>query len=180
MSSKEVKIEKQLSIVETDTFLKSLADALSGKPHRDLTSYGIDLQDFKKIKMDIKKESSQFNIKLKVKYGLPVHEKSMEDDIEGPLKYKTLKKEMKNTFKTLKASIETGNLPEAETVGVFLKQAELMVSYTGKGYGDEYYDEFIKLCQQFKEAFDSGEIALLLSAYNAVDARKALCHDKYD
>ena len=179
MGSKEVKIEKILSVADADSFLHTLADTLAGKPGGDLSSHGIDLQDFKKIKMDLKKDGDQFGLKMKVKYSTPVLG-SVAEDAGGPMKYKTLKKQMKSTFKTMKTSIESGSLPSPEVVDTFMQEAVLMVSFTGSGYGDEYYDEFIKLCHNFKQIFDSGEIDKLGAAFNALDARKALCHEKYD
>jgi XXXCH domain-containing protein len=179
MGSKEVKIEKQLSVEDTGSFLQTLADALVAEPKVDLSSYGIDLHDFKKIKMDLKKEGDLFGLKLKVKYSTPVLDGTRED-AAAPMKYKTLKKQMKNSFKTLKTSIEGGSLPDKKTVEMFMQQAEMMVSFTDSGYGDEYYDEFIKLCHEFKQTFVDGDFDKIVTAFNGIDARKALCHDKYD
>jgi XXXCH domain-containing protein len=179
MGSKEIKMEKQLSGADSEVFFKNLADALAGKPEVDLSALGFDLQNFKKIKMDLKKDGEQLGLKLKIKFSSPETESGIEDT-SAPLKYKTLKKQMKNTFKNLKASIESGSLPEPEVVETFMQQAELMVSFTDKGYGDEYYEEFIQLCHDLKQAFEAGELEPLVTAYNCIDARKALCHDKYD
>jgi len=179
MGSKEVKIDKQLSFADTDNFLKTLGDALAGRPAVDPSALGFDLQDFKKIKMDLKQEGNLCCLKIKVKYTSPASGSSSED-ATGQKKYKTLKKQMKASFKVLKTAMEAGSLPSAETVGAFMEQAGLMISYTDRGYGDEYYDEFMKLCSDFKEIFDAGDLQQLTEAFNAIDARKALCHDKYD
>ena len=180
MGSKEVKIEKQFSPADTGAFLKTLADGLAGKPEGDLSPYGIDLQDCKKIKVDIKPEGEIFNLKLKVKHRSPAQGTTADEGSAGPMKYKTLKKQMKSTFKSLKTSLEAGTLPPKETVETFMQQAVMMVSYKDQGYGDEYYDEFMKFCNDLKQAFDAGDMEQLVTAYNCVDARKALCHDKYD
>ena len=179
MGSKEVKIEKHLSTEDTGSFLCTLADILTGRSHGEDSSPGIDLQDFKKIKMDLRKEGELLSLKLKVKYSSPVLESGAEDT-GAPMKYKSLKKQIKSTFKTIKASIEGGSLPGADVVETFMQQAELMVSYTARGYGDEYYDEFMNLCRKFRQVFEDGDLDKLVTAYNALDARKALCHDKYD
>lgn len=179
MGSKEVKVEKQLAAKDAYSFLKNLADNLPGKTEGALSPFSIDLQDFKKIKMDLKKDGDQYSLKLKVKYSSPETESGTED-LGSPIKYSTLKKQMKNTFKTLKTSIADGNMPERTIVDTFMEQAGLMVSFTDSGYGDEYYEEFMKLCHEFKHIFDAGNFEPLVGAFNAIDARKALCHDKYD
>jgi XXXCH domain-containing protein len=180
MGSREIKIEKQLSAADFENFSKDLASALLGKPEDYLSSEGINLKDYKKIRLDIKSEADLFAIKLKIKYKTPTIEEKIGDDSRGPVKYKTLKKQMKSTFKSIKSSLAAGTLPNKETVDSFMREAEMMVSYTNRGYGDEYYEEFIQFCQEFKQIFDTEDIDKLLAAYNAIDARKALCHDKYD
>jgi XXXCH domain-containing protein len=179
MGSREVKIEKQLTVQDTENFLRNLADGLTGKAEGDLSSYGIDLQDFKKIRLSLKQEAEQFGLKVKVKYKSPTPEGTPEET-GIPVKYKSLKKQIKKTFKDIKTSLDAGNLPTPATVETFMAEAEMMVSFTDRGYGDEYYGEFMQMCNDFKQAFEAGDPDLLLTAYNCIDARKALCHDKYD
>lgn len=179
MSSKEIKIVKQLAAEGAGSFIKSIADILGDNPEGDPSFYGVDLQDYRKIKMDLKREGDQFTLKIKIKYSAPIPGSS-EEDTGTPMKYKELKKQMKSTFKALKDSIAVGKMPGRDVVDTFMEQAEMMVSFTGRGYGDEYYEEFKKLCHDFKQISNSGDLVALIAAFNAIDARKALCHEKYD
>lgn len=179
MDKKEVKIEKHLAAGEAAGFLHSLAEALTEKPAKNIYYDGVQLQGLKKVKMHLKKDGDLFSLKLKFKYSAPSDEKK-SGLTKKPAEYKTLKKEINKSFKSLKASIDKGSMPAAQTVDTFIQQAEHMVTFKNLGYGDEYFEDFIRLCHEFKKTYQTGNIESLVRAYNNIDARKALCHDKYD
>jgi XXXCH domain-containing protein len=53
-----------------------------------------------------------------------------------------------------------------------------MVSYPG--YGDEYYESYIKACEAFKAAFESGDVAKMHETIDVLVHEKSRCHAKYD
>ncbi|MBU0481300.1 MAG: GAK system XXXCH domain-containing protein [Proteobacteria bacterium] len=178
MGSREMIFEKLLDLEEVGKLLHKLADTIEGKPDIDISSYDIDLEDFKKIKIQLKKSGPQLQVKVKIKSRETLV--GDNEDVVAPVKYKTIKKQMKTTFSAMKSSIENNEIPHRYTVERFLDQAKTMISFTNQGYGDEYYEEFMKLCCELKNNHDTGNLELFVTTLHAIESRKTLCHDKYD
>lgn len=237
MGNKENERKMTLNLPEGEVpaFFKYLAgrfgDAVSaeGGAEGEMPDGGseqdIDLADFSKVKISLKKKDGAVSIKVKVKAEPAIEEEAdagadtggeeeetaegekpeQEDKKKDKLKissnggkkkdkekssaedrekesgkksekkeYKKLKKRMKKSFKELKKAAEEGALPAEETVNEFLQDSEQMVSF--EGYGDEMYDEYIRHCEQFREAFGKGEIEPFREAVLALDRIKEDSH----
>lgn len=169
------KIQRTLDKKELAEFLRELANGIENGGKDELAG----VEDFGKIKIGIKDEFGQISLKAKIKPA-----KSVETDLEGDTqspgkpKYKHLKKRMKSTFKVLVKMIHDGQVPPKEAVDVFLEDSKLMVSYPG--YGDEYYDDYTKACENFQTAFESGDVAKMHETIDVLVHEKSRCHAKYD
>ena len=175
--SDDFKLSKYVDQKGLADFFRSLADAVE---KGDADEFAC-IDDFKKIKIGIKNEFGQINLKARIKGG-----KTCEPPLEGEAgegtrakpKYSTLKKRMRSSFKMLVNMIHDGNVPPREAVEAFLADSALMVTYPG--YGDEYYESYTAICANFKAAFDSGDIEKMHAAVDALVHEKSRCHAKYD
>jgi XXXCH domain-containing protein len=155
-------------------FLRTVADCIeNGKPV--IEGYDIDLSDFQKLKMSLKKISDLMNVKLKLKLVSP--EDTQEDDEFEEEKYSKLKKRMEVYFKDLLKSLQDNQIPSREIVSVFLRDSEQMTGYPG--YGDEYYQEYRRACQDFEKVYEREDLAGLKECADTLNTLKSRCHDKY-
>jgi len=158
------------------SFFRQLADALEKGGTGELEC----VDEFKKMKIDVKDEFGQLTLKMKVKIPdtcLPSEEGGGDGTSARP-KYKTLKKRMKSSFRMLVKMIHDGHVPPAQAVESFLADSALMVSYPG--YGDEYYESYIRACEAFGAAFESGDVERMHQAIDVLVHEKSRCHAKYD
>ena len=185
---KDNKIEKTINQDELPDFLRKIAAALENGASDDI-AYLAGIEDFKKLKINIRNEYGQTSIKIKAKPPKVEPQLSNEqktsdqnsgEDIAAKPKYSLLKKRMRSSFKIIFKALHGGEMPPSEAVEEFIADSHLMVSYTGKGYGDEYYDEYIATCEIFKNAFESGDIESTHKACDELNNIKAHCHSKYD
>lgn len=176
-----MKINKYVDQTELAGFLRELADAVENGGEGELAC----VNDFKKLKIAIKNEFGQINVKLKIKAADTCEEEGVEAPTaeaaeagQAKPKYKHLKKRMKSSYKMIVKMIHDGEVPPAEAVESFLADSDLMVTYPG--YGDEYYDDYITVCEAFKKAYESGDLAKMDEAIGAISHEKSRCHAKYD
>jgi XXXCH domain-containing protein len=170
-----VKIQKYVDNKELAAFLRDMAEALEKGGKDELAC----VEDFQKIKIAVKNEFGQIQLKAKIKPGGTCEGAEGESpETLGKPKYKHLKKRMKSSFKMLVKMIHDGQAPPKEAVESFLEDSELMVSYPG--YGDEYYESYIKACEAFKAAFESGDVAKMHETIDVLVHEKSRCHAKYD
>lgn len=170
------KIYKQVEQKDLPAFLRELADALE---HGGTDEFAC-VDDFKKFKVSGEAEYGQVRLKLKFKTEQECASPFADEGEPGaPLKprYKDLKQHMKSSFRMLVKMIHDGDAPPKEAVDSFLKDSELMVSYTG--YGDEFYETFTKACADFKAAYDSGDIAQMHTTIDVLVHEKGRCHAKF-
>lgn len=185
MSAKEVKFEKVLSSKEAADFLRALAQEIESGSKDQLKEFDLEFDDLKKLKIEIKRSGEQLHLKGKAKLNqadeveTPAEAAAGEGKAkaEKPLKYKTLKKRMEKSFKAISASLAKDALPAKDAVDSFVADSERMVSYPG--FGDEYYEEYSKVCVQFNVAFENSDLTALKEKCAELAAVKKLCHDRY-
>lgn len=179
----ESKISKYVDEPELAAFFRDLAEALEKKGEGvgdELACLG----DFKKLKIGVKNEFGQIKLKMKVKPASPCEEVVLNEDgeevvgIPAKPKYKTLKKRMKSSFRMIFKMIHEGQVPPRDAVDSFLEDSALMVTYPG--YGDEYYDEYMKVCEAFKKAYETADMIEMGKTVDALAHEKSRCHAKYD
>ncbi|AMK12730.1 MAG: GAK system XXXCH domain-containing protein [Pseudodesulfovibrio sp.] len=173
--SDDATISRYLESRELAEFFRNLADAVENGGQGELAC----VEDFSKIKIRVKKEYGQINLKAKFKTAAPcVPAVDSETGEPAKPKYKDLKKRMRGSFRILVKMIHDGSVPPAEAVEAFLADSALMVTYPG--YGDEFYEQYTAVCDEFRAAYASGDIERMHAAVDALVHEKSRCHAKYD
>ncbi len=152
----------------------------------------VDLEGFRKLKVSLRQNpDGSVQVKLSAKYprpsgtpqsasgGQPV---SGEGDAQGATdtavpKYTSLKKHMKQTFKSIGHALSAGQLPPSLEARSFIADSRLMIEYQGKGEG--YYEAYRNLTDDFEAALSTGSLDGLRSAYQALAQLKRECHSRH-
>ncbi len=145
----------------------------------------VPLEGFSSIKLSVKNMGESSLIKIKLKY-----QKTEDNDIfvnegdeagptleSGRPKYKSLKKKMKNEWKTLRLSLQNGQLPDPTIASVFIEESRLMTTYPGKG--DEYYAAYNAATDAFEKAVNDKDLEAARIAMSELGRLKRECHDRY-
>lgn len=172
----ESKIEKFIKPEELPDFLRKMAKAIETGESEDLPYFGV-IAGYEKLKININLNPEQTTIKIKAKPAKQFEEQENPDGLPQKIKYSNLKKRMKDTFKTIFKTIHAGTVPPKEVVSMFLEDSKLMVTY--EGYGDEYYEEYIAACEEFKTAIDSNNIEEIHKTCDNLNSIKAHCHSQH-
>jgi len=185
--SGECKMERHMPKEGLPAFFREMADALEkGGGEGEFEN----LDGFVKFKLSIKEAFGGFNLKMKVKAprpyvpaAAPIEGQETEgapgqDNIGGQPRYKNLKKRMKASFKVILRMLHEGQCPPAEAVASFLSDAETMCMYPGKG--DPFYPEFLQVCREFADAYDSCDLPRMGAMAEELAHQKARCHALYD
>ncbi len=181
MSGKELKFEKVMSSKNAADFLRALAQEIEHGTMDELKEFDLAFDDFKKMKLELKREGDQLHLKAKVKTVVPgavCGEATCEDtEADGKPKYKTVKKRMDKCFKSMGEALKKGIMPEKTEIDSFIADSELMVGYPG--HGDEHYDQYAKLCVQLNVACENGDLVAMQEKHAELKSMKKLCHDQY-
>ncbi len=172
----ESKIEKFIKPEELPDFLRKMAEAIENGESEDMPYFGV-IAGFKKLKINISHNPEQTTIKIKAKPAKQTEEQSTAADLPQKIKYSSLKKRMRDSFKTIFKAIHSGALPPEEAVSLFLADSQLMVTY--EGYGDEYYEEYITACETFKKAVEDNNLEEAHKACDNLNSIKAHCHSQH-
>ncbi|CCH49423.1 GAK system XXXCH domain-containing protein [Pseudodesulfovibrio piezophilus] len=173
----ESKIVKYIDLKELPDFFRNLADALEQGNSDEFPC----VEDCIKFKISGKNEFGKISVKGKFKSGkecVPDVDGMQSDGSPAKPKYKSLKKRMKQSFRMLVKLIHDGQMPPDEAVVSFLEDSALMVSYPG--YGDEYYEDYTRACEAFREAHESGDMGRMHETIDVLVHEKSRCHAKYD
>lgn len=198
-SMQEGKFEATLAEAELVEFFKELAEGLKNEAEIGGNGFGLNLEGFRKLKVSVKKQDGGYALKLKVKkpetYEEPVEAEAEGGAVEGEaegeeirrevagapkLKYKTLKKRMKEPWEAIMDSVSNDQLPPEGAARSFMDDSALMVAYTKKDKGPEYYEEYIRSVEAFREAFVEGRIEELKQAVADLERIKKACHAEYE
>lgn len=91
--------------------------------------------------------------------------------------YLRLKKAMQKNYDVLRDCMERGQLPDDETVLIFLQQAEQMIAYPDKG--EPLYSPFNQACTLLQVAHETKQLNRFVSAMEKLDDLKKQAHDKF-
>lgn len=177
MGSHTAKVKKEMALTEVSGFLRKLADVLDGSADGFDGGADINLRDFDKIEIKMKREMTAVSMKMKIEHDETASETAPDDGQEKP-RYKKLKKRMQTTYKAIGKALSESRLPDQLTVQSFLRDALIMISYPG--YGDEYYELFAQACERFSQACDGRDLSAVQAAFTEIVQLKEDCHDRYD
>lgn len=175
--SEDYKLIQQMNRKDVADYLRTLADSLDVGGRDEFAC----LDDFHKIKVKIKNDYGQLTLKASIRSTRPCEPPRYNENgeqVEVKPGYSDLKKRMRSSFRVLVNMIHDGKTPPREAVDDFLADSALMVTYPG--YGDEYYDEYIRVCDQFRDAYESGDMDRMHAAVDALVHEKSRCHARYD
>lgn len=148
----------------------------------------VDAAKLGKLKLSLERDGDGFFLKVKGQAVKAEREDFDDDDFDeddfdsdtdekpqGKIKYKSLKKRMKKTWKVIKDSARTNTLPPENVVESFLDDSALMITYPGKG--DEYYKPYAVAHEAFAAAWRAQDVEALGHAVKRLDHLKEACHD---
>jgi len=157
----------------------------------------VSIDDCVSLKIGIKHFGVSSLLKVTLKYptlgpeALPTPE-SLETDVEPPdagseagervgsggrLRYKSLKKRMKQTFKGLVTALRAGLAPDAATTAAFIADSRSMITYSGKG--DAFYPAYAAEVDRLEQAAANDDIAAMTASVAALDRMKKECHSRH-
>ena len=93
------------------------------------------------------------------------------------LKFRPLKKNLRNSFKQLRNSIDSGKMPDKKALDQFMDEATLMTKYPG--FGDEFYDPFLAACQELRVIHNSKELTAFKEQIATIRSLKKQCHNQF-
>lgn len=185
MGSGEKVSFSELTGAQAAQLLRELANGLEGLPAEGEPRFSLDSAALSKCKISLKKESSGYELKIKVKHldmadppedaDKPEKTEPVEDD--EPSDYKKIKKQMGKQFKRIIENLLIGVLPDDDVVHSFLNDSRRMTAFPQ--YGQEYYPVFETACDQFREAFEKRDPEACKNAYQALSRIKKECHERY-
>ncbi len=197
------KIEFMLTLDEVGTFFRKFGEDLD-KGVLQVGETSVDMEGFRSLGLSLKEEAPGVRVKVKIKFpkaedecGCLEYETDEDEDPDDAdellrsdpedefacvatrpkPKYKSLKKRMKGQFKAIKAAVGRGELPPSNISHAFARDCEQMLTYPGKG--DEYYESYGKLLQEFLMALADQNVDAFREAVYALDAGMHACHERY-
>ncbi|MCB2183013.1 MAG: GAK system XXXCH domain-containing protein [Desulfobulbaceae bacterium] len=177
MPSRSIKFEQKFTAQEAAVFFRKLADNIEKGDSEPLQEFNVHLDEFKKLKIGIKRQNELVEMKAKVTFSAVKEEDSSESQVPGKMKYGNLKKLMDKNFKAIGKSLEAGVLPDPAIVQGFFEESKQMITYPG--YGDEFYESYIAACDEFKRRFAAGVFEAINEQYGVLKAMKKECHSRY-
>jgi XXXCH domain-containing protein len=186
MSNKH-KSEATLEKSELPGWLRGLADALEAGELAG-ESGPVSLEKYRSLKISLKETfDGKVRAKLGVKFPRPAlvlagepgepGEEMEPGEGEALPKYKSLKKHMKQTFRTIGAALLAGQLPPALEAQSFIADSRLMVSYPGKG--DEFYAAYLEKTNALEAALSAQDLEAAKALYHELAQLKRDCHSRY-
>ena len=182
--STTVRIENNLEVEEVAGFLRALADVLEGGCADCLRPYGLQLHDFNKIKLGLRKgDTGELFLKIKVKDrpvstgSVKVRAGSHKEEDPGRQEYKILKKRMKASFLAIGRSLKDGEKPQSGLIASFLADSRQML--TVPGYGDPLYEKYEACCSSLERAAAEGDVPRMNEAFSDLSSCMKSCHEQY-
>ena len=191
MKASERKIKQKMPFEDVPAYLRRLADAVERKTE-NLPSELVDLPDpIAKLEIRGKSRNGTWELKIKIKAESPpalaatetspggVTEAAAPSVAKPDVKYKSLKKRIKTTFRKIGESIAAHKLPEPEVIHTFMADSELMTSFAGAKYGEADYPAYQEACRRLAEAYQAQKWDAFKAGYAALNQLKKDCHSAY-
>ncbi|MDO9630558.1 MAG: GAK system XXXCH domain-containing protein [Humidesulfovibrio sp.] len=189
-------------------FLRELAEALESGPGDGLAGGvfdGLPVRDWRKLVLVAERRGAGLTLKFKAKRAsevrVPTASKAGKKDTPGAVsketprdkdkvqaareKYRQLKKTLQADFKALRAAVDEGRLPDAETLESFLSLAELMgqgeLPLSGAALTEMARSNtmFLDDCQALRRACSARDAAALAAVLERLARRKSACHAQF-
>jgi XXXCH domain-containing protein len=188
MGKTEGKFKATLPRDEMSKLLRDLADGLESDTAIGGDGMEIELADFSKLKLSVKRIGEEYAVKFKVESSEEKDDEEAEDEGETEaseggkrhkIKYDDLKERMDKDFKAMRKASERDELPPGDIVFRFLDDSALMVTFTDEDMGPEYYEEYVKAVDAYRRAYEQGDALTVKQAVLELDRIKSVCHERY-
>ena len=93
------------------------------------------------------------------------------------MRYKDLKKRMKQTFKHIGLALAAGQAPDAGVLADFIADSRRMTTYPGQG--DAFYPAYNAAVDRLEAAATSGDLAAMTKTVAALGRMKKECHSRH-
>lgn len=181
---------------EAEAFFKLLGEGL-GRGALTFGDTAFDLDGFRSLKLSVKDQGDSYALRLKVKHpkqtGVPFEPSFFSDDNEDEDEtsqdagsvvdkdarppYEILKERMDGAWNAILKTLEAGHPVEAPLLEAFVRDAELMLTYRGKG--DESHERFADRLAAFASAASDGRTVAAAQLAHELDSLKKECHSRY-
>lgn len=179
-----IKVEKVLSVQDLVAFLRKAADELErGELTVGDTTVGISRSVELKEMLELDAESVSVDLRVRYRQSTDLQVREAEEkkiskaSTELKPSFKKFKKRLAKTFKSILDSLNSDQLPSAETVGSFCADAEVMTTFLGKG--DEHYAIFLQRCRELAVAVEQGNVDAAKDVTGALNQIRKDCHALY-
>ncbi len=189
MKASERKIKQGMPFEDIPAYLRRLADALEKKVDNLPTELTDLPEPIGKLELKGKAREGSWDVKIKIKAEPPPELApdendaiaTVEDATEGKpqIKYKSLKKRMKASFKDIGDALEAQKLPEPVVLNAFLTESDIMMAFPGKKYGAPDYPAYRDACRQLADAYEDRNYAAFKDIYARLAQMKKDCHKAY-
>jgi len=185
----ERKIKQRMPFDHLPAYLRQLADALEKQtdglpaelrglpaPIAKLDVQGKARENGWEMKIKIKAESTEDSEAGK---GRAHAEREAAPSPQTDVSYKSLKKRMKSSFRSIGASLAAQKLPEPDLIDAFLSDSERMLAFSGEKYGEPCFPAYRDACRRLAEAFEARRREAFQAAYTDIGRLKKACHAEF-
>jgi len=160
-----------------ETLARLTAEAPQGR--LVLGEDSLPLDDWTELKVSVKALGASCLVAVRVKQAGPstVSDGHAAKAKGGALRYKDLKKRMKQTFKHIGLALGTGQVPDAGVLAAFIADSRRMTTYPGKG--DAFYPAYNAAVDRLEAAAASGDLAAMTETVAALGRMKKECHSRH-
>ena len=180
--SRKHRIETVVSRQDMAAWLQGVAGAVAAG---ELPFEGgtLNLENCRSLKISLKERGADMRARISVRLaretdrGAQGGEAATAVAPESLPRYNSLKKHMKQTFRTIGQALAAGQLPLDLEARSFIVDARLMVTYAGKG--DDFYGAFLGKVEAFEAALAAGDAAAANALHQELAALKRECHRRH-
>jgi XXXCH domain-containing protein len=160
-----------------ETLARLTAEAPQGR--LVLGEGSLPLDDWTEVKVSVKALGASCLVAVRVKQAGPstVSEGQATKAERGAVRYKDLKKRMKQTFKHIGLALAAGQVPDVGVLADFIADSRRMTTYPGKG--DALYPAYNAAVDRLEAAAASGDLAAMTETVAALGRMKKECHSRH-
>lgn len=161
-----------------ETLARLTAEAPQGR--LVLGEGSLPLDDWTEVKVSVKALGASCLVAVRVKQAGPSSTVSAGHTAKaerGAVRYKDLKKRMKQTFKHIGLALAAGQVPDVGVLADFIADSRRMTTYPGKG--DALYPAYNAAVDRLEAAAASGDLAAMTETVAALGRMKKECHSRH-
>lgn len=173
------KVEKEFNRIELADYLEKIAQHLrSGKFEAEGRQWSVPETVEARIKH--KEKKGRIETKLKWRWStLADYDPSAREEVaRWQESFKTIKKRLAKEFKALQNDVQSGSLPNAETLAVFVKDSERMADFAEPEW-QEAMHEYLDHLANLKRAVERQQLEDVEHELRDLKTRWIACHREF-